>query len=624
MLQKLNERIQGFVAWVIIILVTATFALFGVQYYVQSHSASQAKAEVNGQMISAHDFDLIYRRAQQQESAPTTAAAEVQLKQALLNEMIKKAVSIQAATSSGLKVTTAQTINVIQSIPQFQQEGHFSVERYQQGLNHASFTPDAFQKEVQQDLLLNQQRFAYSGTAFALPNELKQFVALSMQTRDYDYLVIPYQAFMQQVKLSDTEINTYYQQHRQAFKTPEKVEIEYVRLSMRDIRENTVISETEIKHYYDENKNSYYDPAKWHVSHIFFSIPANATPEQQKQVEQKALDVYNRLKKSPNQFDDLVKTHSDDKLSVVDKGVLPWIIAGQSEFDKSLLDLKTVGQFSLPVKTSHGYEIFKLLDYKPATLKSFDSVEQSIKDQLILERVQTEYSHQLEELSELAYQSPDSLMPIVKKLHLSIQKTEPFSRDDGKTELTKNPQVIQAAFSPAILSQGDNSEPLQIDNESVIVLRLVKHIPAAEQSLPEVKSTIQALLTKQQAESEAKKIGQRIMSLQQQISDQNQLLDNLHIHWQDAHKVSRENNSIPDGLSKLAFQAGRIGTLVGDVLPNGDYVLIRVTKINDGQLKELDKSRQKRLLKQIAESHGAVDYDLYVSSLLNQATIERY
>lgn len=625
MLQKLNERIQGLVAWVVIILISGMFALFGVEYYMQSRGATSVKAEVNGQPIDTRDFELNDRRIQQQhEPSELTAAAEANRKQALLNEMIKQKVATQAALSNGLNVSTAQTVAAIQSIPQFQQDGHFSMSRYQQGLNNASFTPDSFQREVQQELLLKQQQFAFADTAFSLPYELKQFVTLSMQTRDYDYLVIPTQQFAQHITIDDKAIQTYYQKHHQAFKTPEKVSIEYVRLSMHDIREKTQISEEQVRHYYDDNKSSYYTPAEWHVAHIFFAIPAGATAEQQKQIEQKAVDASNTLKTSPSQFNQLVKTQSDDKLSVVDSGVLPWIVAGQSEFDKALVDLKTVGEISEPVKTSRGYEIFKLLAYKPAVLKPFDSVKQAINEQLVLDKVQTEYSRALEQLSDLAYQTPDSLVPIADQLHLTIQKSEPFSREGEQSGVAKSPQVIQAAFSPQILDQRDNSEPLQVDNDTVIVLRLAQHIPAAEKTLPQVKSTIEALLIKQQAENDVKTLGQTLLKLQHQSNEQKKLIDEHHLQWQNARNISREGKIVPDGTNHLAFQLGRVDSLVGDTMSNGDFVLVRLTKINDGKLDQLDKKQQSNLLKQIAASHGALDFELYMNALLSKAKIVRY
>jgi peptidyl-prolyl cis-trans isomerase D len=63
--------------------------------------------------------------------------------------------------SHGFEVSPAQANSAILSIPQFQQDGHFSKDKYQQALTGALFTPETFQKEVRQGMLLNQQRFCF-------------------------------------------------------------------------------------------------------------------------------------------------------------------------------------------------------------------------------------------------------------------------------------------------------------------------------------------------------------------------------------------------------------------------------------------------------------------------------
>lgn len=496
--------------------------------------------------------------------------------------------------------------------------------RYQQALSNALFTHESFQTEVRDELLSNQQRFAFSGTAFVLPFELDQFVKLYNQTRDYDYLVIPYQPFAQHVKIDDNAIEAYYQQHHDSYKTPEKVAVEYVRLSMSDIREQVNVSENQVKHYYKENKSNYFTPAKWRVAHILFALPANATPTQQQQIEQKANQTYQSLKKSPIQFEQLAKTQSDDKISAMNAGVLPWIVAGQSEFDKALVDLTTVGEISAPQKTGQGYEIFKLIAYKPAKLKPFDDVKQDIKNQLVLDAVQTQYSRALEQLSDLAYQTPDTLAPVAQALHLTIQQTEPFSREGGQVDLTKNKNVLQTAFSREILSQGNNSEPLQLDNESVVVLRVAKHLPASEKTLNEVKAEIRALLVKNQAELDAKQLGEALLGMKDNKTKEKELLDKNNLQWKNALKVSRETKVVPESINQVAFKLGRIGSLAGDSLSNGDFVLIRLTQIHEGKLSELNQEQVASLTQNIESSRGVLDYDLYKKALLSQASIIRY
>lgn len=625
MLEKLNSRIQGWFAWLIISVIALTFALFGIEHYVQSRSANLAKAEVNGHAITIRDFDLYYRRNQRlHDASELSAAAEKQRKQEMVEQMILQNLTIQSAIDSGFYVSNNQAIAQIQAIPQFQEEGRFSLGRYQQALSNALFTAESFQTEVRDELLSNQERFAFSATAFALPYELEQFVKLYNQTRDYHYLVIPYQAFVQHVKIDDKAIKAYYQQHHDTFKSPEKVAIEYVSLSMPVMREKIKISDAQVKRYYDDNKSNYVTPAKWHVSHILFAFPAHATLDQQQQVEQKANQAYALLNKTPAQFEALAKTQSDDKISAMKAGVLPWIVAGQSEFDKALVDLTTVDEISAPIKTAQGYEIFKLMAYKPAQLKPFDTVKQDIKNQLVLDSVQTAYSRALEQLSDLAYQSPDTLQPLAEALQLTIQQTESFSREGGQTDLTRNKNLLQTAFSPEVVSQGNNSEPVQIDNETVVVVRLAKHMPASEQPLSEVKAEIKALLEKQQAVLDAKKLGERLLALHDQQSKAQALLSAHHLGWKDVHKATRNSDKGSDEINRLAFQIARVGAASGDTLNNGDFVLVKLTQMSEGQSRDLTPTQTARLIQNIEATHGAVDYDLYKKALFNQASIARY
>lgn len=625
MLQTLNSRIQGWFAWIIISVIALTFALFGVEHYMQSRASALAKAEVNGQQISIRDFELHYRRNQSmQDPSETNSVAEQKRKDDIVDQMIMQSLTTQSALSNGFYTTNNQAISAIQSIPQFQQEGHFSIDRYQQALSNALFTPTSFQTEVKEQLLANQQRFAFSNTAFALPNEIEQFVKLYHQTRDYDYLVIPYKVFSQEVKIADKDVDTYYQQHREAYKTPEKVVLEYVRLSMPDIREKVKISDAQVKRYYDDNKSNFVTPAKWHVAHILFALPISATPAEQKKIEETAHQTYELLKKSPAQFDQVAKTKSDDKISALKGGDLPWIVAGQTEFDKVLVNLTTVGEISPPAKTAQGYEIFKLIAYTPTHLKSFDAVKDSIKNQLTLDEVQTKYARALEQLSDLAYQSPDSLGPVAEALNLTIEQTEPFSQEGGSSGLTKNKNILQTAFSEVVLTQGNNSEPVQLDNETVVVVRIAKHIPASEKTLPEVKDAITSLLVKRQAEVEAKHFGETLIHLKNNPDKEKQLLDEHHLKWQIEQKAARNSKSIPDSVNHLAFQSARLASPMGDSLPNGDFVIIRLSRIHDGKLRDLTSEEIARLRQNIESSHGVVDYDLYQKALLSQASITRY
>ncbi len=625
MLQKLNERIQGFVAWIIIILVTITFTLFGIDYYLQSRQESNAAVDVNGQPISKQAYELQYRRVRQmRDPSLMTAALDNQLKQQVLDDMIMNMVSMEAARANGFEVTAPQADAAILGIPQFQQDGQFSADKYQQALNGAFFTPESFQREVRQGMLLNQQRFAFIGTSFALSREINQFVQLYMQTRDYDYLEIPALRFIQKELVSSDDVQKYYQQHQKEFLSPEMVSVDYVKISMADIKNAIHISDDEVKRYYEDNQNNYYTPAQWKVAHILLAVPADVSPDDKKRIKQHAEEVAKTIQQDPSQFEANVKAVSDDKISALKGGLLPWITAGQSQYDKTLIKLSTAGQVSDPVKTEHGYEIFKLVAYRPSKIKPLSDVAKEVKEQLVADQSQAEYGQMLEKLSDLSYQTPDSLTPVADALKLDIHESPTFSRQGEGDELTKNKQVISAAFSHDVLVLGNNSEPIQLDNESVIVLRVNKHLPVKEKSLAEVTPLIQEKIALEKAKKEALNLGKTLLTANINPLHQGQLLEQHQLKWQSITKVSRDTDKTPENINEIAFGLARVGAEVGRSLNNGNYVIVHLKKINDGQLKSLDKEQIASITQQIEANYGMMDYDLYMSDLMSKANVVRH
>lgn len=626
MLEKLNQKIQGIFAWVIISIITITFALFGVEYYMQSKQVSPPKVEVNGEPITIQEYNSQYQRHLRLiNPADLTRDKEEKLKLQISEEMIMKTIAVQAATANGFAIMLPQVFNMIQNISQFHEEGHFSRDRYKQLLSNAHFTPESFQTDVQQGMLINQQQFSIDKTAFALPYEIQRFVQLFLQTRDYAYIIIPYQKYLQQVKVDESEIAKYYEKHKSSFRTNEQVQLDYVQLSMQDIRDKIHISESELKKYYDENKSSFTTPAQWQVSHIYLSYPKDANMAEQNRIRKKAEELATQLQQSPDKFDSDVKKYSDDKYSVTQNGVLPLIVAGQSDYDQYLINETVPGKITAAIQTPKGYEIFKILAYQPPHTNSFEEVKQVVEDQLRTEKLQTVFSRALEQMSDLAYQTPDTLGPVANALKLKVQHSPYFSREGGGSDLLKNPHLIQATFSKEVLDEGNNSEPVQIDNNTVVVLRVANRKPESEQSLAEVKSEIEAVLRKQQAELEAKKIGEAILAQKNNIAEQNKILGLNQLNWQSVQndRRSEEKNRDTQSINYFAFQLSGVG-MSGKVMNDGNYAIVNLKTIRMGDYKSLTKDQDKAVIHQIEALNGAMTYDLYMRSLLKNAKIIRH
>lgn len=111
-----------------------------------------------------------------------------------------------------------------------------------------------------------------------------------------------------------------------------------------------------------------YDRMKSEVraSHILFTIPANATPEDTARIYKHALEVRNKLVKGGD-FAKIAKESSEDPSAATNGGDLGYFTAFQMvfPFENAAYNLK-IGDISMPVKTRFGYHLLKVTDKRDA------------------------------------------------------------------------------------------------------------------------------------------------------------------------------------------------------------------------------------------------------------------
>jgi parvulin-like peptidyl-prolyl isomerase len=140
------------------------------------------------------------------------------------------------------------------------------------------------------------------------------------------------------------------------------------------VTSNVKVSDAEVKTYYDQHQSQYGTPEQRDVAHILVKSKSLADK------------LYTRAQGGEN-FAKLAKQYSQDPGSKKVGGKLT-ISKGTTvaPFDQTAFLLKT-GQISRPVKTTFGYHIIKALsDVKPATVTPFSKVKKTIRTQLLQQK----------------------------------------------------------------------------------------------------------------------------------------------------------------------------------------------------------------------------------------------
>jgi peptidyl-prolyl cis-trans isomerase D len=234
------------------------------------------------------------------------------------------------------------------------------------------------------------------------------------------------------------------------------------------------------------------------------------------------------------------------------------------------------------------------------------------------------YVEKRDKLANLSYTHPDSLVQVAKLLDLPIQSTGLFEQKGGNDFLTKNPKVIAAAFGQDVL-QGNNSPVIDLDADTAIVLRVKQHKISAAQPFSAVKASIIALLRKQKAIEKSDAFGQALLKeLKEKRSLPSAEKHDLDLHWHQLNHVARNIDKPFAEMVKAAFnlpipKTDKNPVVGGFTLSNGDYVLIKLVAVHEGDSQLISSGQKKFYTKKLANEFGQRDYDLYVQGLMQKA-----
>jgi peptidyl-prolyl cis-trans isomerase D len=631
MLLAIRERIMGVVGWIILGILFVAFSLFGLDSYLQS-SVTNYAAAVNDQEIPL----ARHQRAYQQLRARMTEMLGENYDPALLNEDILKAnalqqliseeVLLQAANEAGFAASNRMVAASLDSIDAFKVDGIFSKEQYERILGYQGMRPPQFEHSLKQEIIANQLKNGIRSTSAATRKGLDNAFLLEGQQRKFSYVVLPMQPFIDKVAVTDSDIEDYYTANSSSFMTPERVRLEYLELNAADIDPGIDVDEVALQALYDEQSAKYVTPEERHARHILVALLPDADEATQASALEKANTLVARLD-AGEPFDVLAKELSDDPGSAATGGDLGFFARGMmtASFDEAVFALQT-GERSQPVKTPFGYHIIELLEVKPEVATPLAEVRDELVNQLLAEERGDLFFEQSEALASLAFEQPDSLQGAADELDLEINQTD-WVEKSGGTGIAEHASVIETAFSDDVLLNGNNSAPIEVGNNHLIVVRILEHQEAAQQPLEQVRADVSQLVRDEQARLMTQERGKELLdslsapdATLQSLASANELTNN-------STELLTRNATEPDrAIVSAAFsiqpaEAGAI-SYDGRQLANGDYVIIALEETRQGSFADLPEAAQQQAWRALSRVQGEAEGNAFLSALREQAVIQ--
>src|SRR3990167_4407244 len=410
----------------------------------------------------------------------------------------------------------------------------------QYGSNHTmTAKDDAFLKDRALRALIDQPKLGVLFTSFALPYEVAYTISLVNEERNIQYLNIPLQYFLlQPIKISSEKIKAYYDKNQNDFMTPEQVNVEYVELSMKDVATNIDPTDVILKNFYNENINSYTQATAWKLADIEIPVTPDASSEQMTDAEKKANSIVQALEKG-QAFSEVARGYHST-LST------EWMTLNQvpTELQKEVASLTKTGQFTQPIKTSKGYAIVSIIDFKEPKIQPFEEIKNKVRETYIRQHADEKFAELREQLANMTYEHPDSLTFAAKELGLTIKTSELFSQDKPGKDISQYKKVRDTAFSRDVLEVQNNSDVIQINPETIIVLRVKSHLASALLPLEGISKQIEDKLRTQEAEVQAETFAKNFQSKLFAGANPEKLASQYGFTWVETGYIGRSSNKV--------------------------------------------------------------------------------
>lgn len=623
--------------FILLILIVPSFFLVGIQGYDSFMRQEPELATVDGQPISRAEFDQAHRNQLEQFRQRMGAQFDPAvidtpaMRESLLNQLINQRLLASVAVDNRFTVSDETLRNTIAAIPEVQDNGRFSPERYRQVLAAQGMSPTSFEAGLRRDLAVarvlepvGQSSRAPTEVVASLETALTQ--QRTVQTRRFAAA-----DFRSQVTVTPADIQAWYDANKQQLQVPEQVQVQYLVLDEAAATQGIQVKDEDLTAYYEQNKNRFGQPERRRASHIMIELAPGASEDARKAARIKADDLARQAAADPAQFAELARKNSQDAGSAANGGDLGWLAPGMltGPLEKAIFG-QAKDQVSGVVESPSGLHIVKVTEIQPAAIKPLAEVKDQITGEVRKQLAAVRFSEMASQLNKQVYDQRDSLQPAADAVGLKLRTASGVTRegllpadkagpgsaaDSPDAALLDNPRVRQLLFSPDVLREKQNSGVIELSPATMMAVRVAAVEPAHVPALDKVSETIRAKLLDERSAEAAKKAGEAALAADKANPSA------APEGFSAAVTVSRQNpKDLPQAVVDAAMRlpATQLPGYAG-VQSGADYTLVRLEKVEAGTV---DAAAKDRLTQQLSGGLGQAEIEALLKMLREQYKVQ--
>ena len=611
------ESIRNFLkSWpgrIFLMLCLSPLVILGLESYFTGSANANDVATVGDQTISRAEYqDAINNRRNEllQNGVEASAINTNALNREVLKSLINRALLRNQSDQLGMHVSDKVINDLLLQDPQFLDEnGQFSNDRFAFALQQQGMTKDQLFNQYRQQLNLMQLYASVAQTALYPEAEINDLLALQLETRDVWVYRLPWEQYKDKVSVSNKEIEDYYNKHQNELNSVAMVDLAYIQLDPSKVAVDEV-TEEDIQAQYNAFKANYVGDYSQKVSQILVT-GANA----QKTIEQ----IESRLEKGES-FAALAKEFSEDPVSAAKGGDIgtfnPDVFGADGAKVAKAIEGLNKDQVSEPVKTSFGYQLFKVTEMSGEGIPSLDSMREELVAQAERQKREELIADKITRINEMAIDGV-GIEDIAQQEELSVQKIKDYTKKDNKTVLAQ-PAVIEAAFDDFAIQDESVSASIKVNNGTLWV-QPTNYRPVKPLTLQQATAEIKTILVKQKASAQALAAAQAISKT---VNDKG--MQAAQAKFQSLGNINRQSSLLTANEQAIAFSKDSTDgkpVAVSEKTNEGATVLV-LGPITKGSMQDVPAAELSQAMFDMRSIRGQEYFSDYVEYLKGATKIE--
>lgn len=457
-------------------------------------------AHVNGETVTLRDYERAlfyteqnYRQMYGAQLTPDMIQS-LGLPRQVLDSLVDQRLLLQEARRLDLTATPEEIRKRIAEIPILNPDGKFVGQelysRYVTG-NLGYQNLSEFEDELAREITLGKIESALSSSVIVSQKAAEAEYKRATENAKIRYVLYPAMRDLAAVTVTPAEVEAYYKTHQADYSHGEQRSVKYLLGDFNRLRAQITPSDTELRKRYEATKDEYKVNEAAHILHILIKVDPTATPAVDAAARQKANALVAQLRAGAD-FAALAKASSGDPSSAGSGGDMGWVERGQTvePFDKAAFSVP-LKQVSDPIRSQeYGYHIIKVLERRPASVRSFEEVKGQIasqlQEQMAKDQAREEMARIYARIRQQNPKTPEQFTALAND-KITSNDTQWFQKSDAIPGLGSNQPLATWAFSA---KQGDIGE--MIGTQRGIVIPYLYGIrPAGVAALAEVKERVE-------------------------------------------------------------------------------------------------------------------------------------